>query len=165
MKRTAEVQTEARIGKAKAKMESGIKEASAEEQEMKAKLANDTEIAKSQRDYALKKAGYDMEVNTKKATSDLAYELQAAITKQKIKEEQMQIKVIERTQQIELQEQEIARREKELEATIRRPAEAEKYKTEKLAQANCNRVVLEAEAEAESIRVCGLVQVSDQLVA
>ena len=32
--------------------------------------------------------------------------------------------------------QEIARREKELEATIRRPAEAEKYKTEKLAQAN-----------------------------
>ena len=65
MKRTAEVQTEARIGKAKAHMESGIKEAAAEEQEMKAKYVNDTEIAKSKRDYALKKAGYDMEINTK----------------------------------------------------------------------------------------------------
>ena len=31
--------------------------------------------------------------------------LKAAVTKQKIKEEQMQISVIERTQQIELQEQ------------------------------------------------------------
>ena len=65
MKRTAEVQTEARIGKAKATMESGIKEAAAEEQEMKAKFLNDTEIAKSRRDYSLKQAEYDMEVNTK----------------------------------------------------------------------------------------------------
>lgn len=65
MKRTAEVQTEARMGKAKATMESGIKEASAEEQEMKAKFINDTEIAKSQRDYSLKNAEYDMEINTK----------------------------------------------------------------------------------------------------
>lgn len=48
----------------------------------------------------------------------------------------MQIKVIERTQQIELQEQEIVRRERELEATVRKPADAEKYRLEKLAEAN-----------------------------
>lgn len=40
----------------------------------------------------------------------------------------MQIDVVERTQQIAVQEQEIQRRERELEATIRRPAEAEKYR-------------------------------------
>jgi len=40
----------------------------------------------------------------------------------------MQIDVVERTQQIAVQEQEIQRRECELEATIRRPAEAEKYR-------------------------------------
>ncbi|KXJ29512.1 Flotillin-1 [Exaiptasia diaphana] len=50
---------------------------------------------------------------------------------------------------------EIARREKELEATVRQPAEAEKYKVEKLAEANRNRVVLEAEAQAEAIKVKG----------
>jgi len=58
----------------------------------------------------------------------LAFELQAAKTKQRIKEEQMQINVVERTQQIAVQEQEIQRRERELEATVRRPAEAEKFR-------------------------------------
>ena len=65
----------------------------------------------------------------------------------------MQIKVIERTQAINIQLQEIKRREKELNAQIRKPAEAEKYKVEKIAEANRNKVVIEAEAEAESIRV------------
>jgi len=58
----------------------------------------------------------------------LAYELQAAIVKQKLREEEMQIKLVERQQQILIQEQEIMRKEKELEATVRRPAEAEKFK-------------------------------------
>lgn len=62
--------------------------------------------------------------------------LQAAKTKQAIKEEQMQIEVIERAQHIHVQEQEIIRRERELDATIRKPAEAEKYRLEKLAEAN-----------------------------
>ena len=48
----------------------------------------------------------------------------------------MQITVIERAQQIQIQEQEIIRRERELEATIRKPAEAEKYRLEKIADAN-----------------------------
>ena len=58
----------------------------------------------------------------------MAFELQAAKVKQKLREEEMQIQVVERTQQILVQEQEIMRKEKELEATVRRPAEAEKYK-------------------------------------
>jgi flotillin len=62
--------------------------------------------------------------------------LQAAKTKQRIKEEQMQIKVIERAQQISVQDQEIVRRERELEAQVQKPADAEKYRLEKLAEAN-----------------------------
>lgn len=54
-----------------------------------------------------------------------------------------------------VQEQEIARRERELESTIRRPAEAEKFRLEKIAEANSKRVLLEAEAEAESVRLKG----------
>lgn len=53
------------------------------------------------------------------AEAEMAYELQAAKTKQRIKEEQMQIKVVERTQEIAVQLQEVQRREQELEATIR----------------------------------------------
>jgi hypothetical protein len=46
------------------------------------------------------------------------------------------LQVIERTQEIAIQEQEIQRRERELDSGVRRPAEAEKYKMEKLAEAN-----------------------------
>ena len=69
------------------------------------RLLNDAEIAKSKRDFELKKAAYDVEVQTKKAEAELAYELQAAKTKQRIKDEQMQIKVVERTQEILVQVQ------------------------------------------------------------
>ena len=117
------------------------------------RLLNDTEIAKAKRDFELKKAAYDVEVQTKvetkkqeekltqlaklqKAEAELAYELQAAKTKQRIKEENMQIKVIERSQEIAIQAQEIDRREKELESSVRKPAEAEKFKLEKMAEAH-----------------------------
>ncbi|XP_030853232.1 flotillin-1 [Strongylocentrotus purpuratus] len=155
MARTAEVKKDARIGEAEAKRDAGIREARAMEEKMAATYLNSAEVAKAKRDFELKKAAYDIEVQTKKATSELAYELQAAKTKQAIKEEQMQIKVVERSQQIQVQEQEIARREKELQATVKQPAEAERYRLETIANANMKRVMLEAEAEAESIRVKG----------
>ncbi|XP_022110845.1 flotillin-1-like isoform X2 [Acanthaster planci] len=155
MARTAEVHRDARIGEAEAKRDSGIKEARAEEERMAARYANDIEIAKAKRDFELKKAAYDMEVQTKKADSELAYDLQAAKTKQRIREEEMQIRVVERTQQIQVQEQEIARREKELKAQIKQPAEAEKYRLETLADANMKRVVMEAEATAEAVKLKG----------
>lgn len=60
---------------------------------------------------------------------------QVAKTKQRIEEEKMQVQVVERTQQIMLQEQEITRREKELEAKVKKPADAERYRLEKLAEA------------------------------
>ena len=43
--------------------------------------------------------------------------------------------------------------EKELEATVRQPANAEKYRMEQIAEAKRQKVILEAEAEAEAIRV------------
>jgi len=51
-------------------------EALAEEQRLAARYVNDIEIAKAQRDFELKKAAYDQEVQSKKAMSDLAYSLQ-----------------------------------------------------------------------------------------
>jgi len=153
--RTAEVKRDARIGEAEARRDAQIKEAIAEEERMASRLLNDTEIAKSKRDFELKKAAYDVEVQTKKAEAELAYELQAAKTKQRIKEENMQIKVIERSQEICIQSQEIQRRERELDSSVRRPAEAEKYKLEKLAEAHRNKLIMEAEAEAEAVALKG----------
>ena len=41
---------------------------------------------------------------------------------------------MERKKQIEVEEKEVARKDKELVATVRRPAEAESYKVETIAQ-------------------------------
>jgi len=60
-------------------LHSCMQEAIAEEQRMAARYVNDIDIAKSQRDYELKKAAYDQEVRTKTAQSDLAYALQVIV--------------------------------------------------------------------------------------
>ena len=60
-----------------------------------------------------------------------------------VTEQKMKVKVIERERQIELQESEILRKEKQLEATIKKPAEAKKYKMEIEAKANLEKSILE----------------------
>ncbi len=67
-------------------------------------------------------------METRRAESEMAYQQQAAISKQAIKEAEMQVIIEERTKEIQVQDQEILRREKELEAQIKKPAEAEKYR-------------------------------------
>merc|ERR1712131_497946 len=95
------------------------------------------------------------EANTAKAEAEMAYKLQEAKVRARIKEEEMQVKVVERQQNIAIQEQEILRREKELESKVRKPAEAHKFQLEKIAEAERMRIVLEAEAEAEAVALKG----------
>ena len=57
-----------------------LQEAMAEEERMRARYINDIDIAHAQRDFELKKAAYDQEVQTKKAESDMAYDLQVRHT-------------------------------------------------------------------------------------
>jgi len=54
-----------------------------------------------------------------------------------------------------VQEQEIARRERELDAIVRKPVDAEVFRVKCLAEANKHRIVKEAQAEAEALRLQG----------
>lgn len=67
-----------------------------------AKYAADTSIANANREYKLKKAGFDVEVNALKAEAELAYELQSAKEKQNIRSEEIEIQVVERKKDIEV---------------------------------------------------------------
>jgi hypothetical protein len=69
-----------------------------------------------------------------KAEAQLAYELQAAKIRQRIRNEEIQIEVVERRKQIEVEEQEVQRKERELNATVRLPAEAESYRVQMIAE-------------------------------
>lgn len=154
-KRTSEVQKDARIGEALANRDSTIKKALADEELIAVKYTNEALQAQAQRDYLTQKAAYDQEVMAKKAEADLAYELQACKTRQKIKEEQMETLVVERKAKILLEEQEIQRRQKHLDATVKQPAEAEKFRLETIAAAQRQKTVLEAEALAEATKLKG----------
>ena len=69
-----------------------------------------------------------------KAEAQLAYELQAAKEQQKIRLEEIEIEVVHRKKEITIEEKEIDRTDKELIATVKRPAEAEAYKIQQLAE-------------------------------
>lgn len=64
----------------------------------------------------------------------MAYQLQAARERQRIRQEEIEIEVVERRKLIDVEEKEILRKEKELIATVKRPAEAQAYKVEQLAE-------------------------------
>lgn len=69
-----------------------------------------------------------------KAEAELAYELQRAKEQQKIRLEETEIEVVQRKKQITIEEKEIDRASKELIATVKRPADAEAYKIQQLAE-------------------------------
>lgn len=152
---TAAVKRDADIGVAQANRDAGIREAEAEKLAMDIKYNTDTKIEDNARIYKLQKAQFDQEINTAKAEAQLAYELQAAKTRQKIRNEEIQIEVVERRKQIQVEEQEIKRKEKELMAIVRLPAEAESYRVETIAQGRRTQTVELARAEAERIKRIG----------
>ncbi|CAB4058971.1 FLOT [Lepeophtheirus salmonis] len=155
LKRTSEVKKDATIGQAEAKMQSNIAESLAEAEQMEATLSNDTGIALAKRNYDLKKAEFDVEVNTAKAEAEMAHELESSKMQQKIKEEAIQVKIVERKQQVEIQEQEMIRKEKELDSTVRKPADAEKFRLDKIAEAYKYQAILQAQADSEAIALKG----------
>nr|WP_255570584.1 flotillin domain-containing protein [Cohnella sp. CFH 77786] len=67
----------------------------------------------------------------------------------------MQIQVIEREKQIELEAKEIERRERELVATVKKQAEAERFAQEQRAEAERYQIEAKARAEAEAVRLAG----------
>ncbi|OAF64899.1 hypothetical protein A3Q56_07388 [Intoshia linei] len=76
-----------------------------------------------------------------------------AKTKQELIAEQMNIKIVEKKQDIQIAKQEIFRNENELNSTIKQPALAQMYKKKLMAETEKNMMIKKAEAEADSIRM------------
>ncbi|XP_010181498.1 PREDICTED: flotillin-2 isoform X1 [Mesitornis unicolor] len=152
---TAAVQRDADIGVAEAERDAGIREAECKKEMLDVKFIADTKIADSRRAFELQKAAFSEEVNIKTAEAQLAYELQSAREQQKIRQEEIEIEVVQRKKQIDVEEKEIIRMEKELIATVKRPAEAEAYRIQQIAEGEKVKQVLLAQAEADKIRKIG----------
>jgi len=153
--RIAQVKRDAQIAQAEADRDAMIKSSQATQAGQEAKFVADTKIAEAQRDYQSNVAQYQATVNQKKAESDLAYDLQKFKTGQLVKAEEVQVQIIEKQKQIELQQQEILRRQRELEATVQKPADAERYRVETLANAKKFQLETEAAGAAAATKASG----------
>src|ERR1035438_4199665 len=153
--RIAQVKRDAIIAQAEADRDSQIRSAQAKQAGQEAQFQADSKIAEAQRDYQSNVAQYQATVNVQKAQADLAYDLQKFKTGQLVKAEEVQVQIIEKQKQIELQQQEILRRQRELEATVQKPADAERYRVETLANAKKFQLETEAAGAASATKATG----------
>ena len=153
--RIAQVKRDAQIAQAEADRDAMIRSAAATQAGQEAKFVADSKIAEAQRDYQSNVATYQAAVNQKKAEADLAYDLQKFKTGQLVKAEEVQVSIIEKQKQIELQQQEILRKQRELEAMVQKPADAERYRVETLATAKKFQLETEAAGAAAATKASG----------
>lgn len=143
------IQKDAKIAKAKAEKEIKIAESEADEAGAKARAEADANIAEQQKALAIKKAEYKKEQDIKQAEADAAYGIEEASQRKLVNQAEVDAEVAKAERMTELKEKEVALKEKELDALVRKQADAEKYKIEQEAQAD--KIARQQQAEAELI--------------
>jgi flotillin len=150
-RRTAEVKRDATIGEAEAHRDAKIKSAQALQEGEKAKFQADAEIAQSQRDFMIRQAQYQAEIETQKARAGQAGPLSEATARQSVVAEEVKVERMRTQEMISVQEQEVLRKQKELEATVIKPAEADRQAAVVRAEAAKQSAILEAEGRRSAL--------------
>jgi flotillin len=148
----AEASRDTAIRQAETMRESAVARAAADQERVIAEMASQTRQSEAERDLSLKRAEFERSTKTAQAQADKAYEIQANVMQQQIVAEEVGVDRVRREQQIRVQEAEIQRRERELEATVLKSAEADRKRIEIQADAERQRRVLEAQGLAEANR-------------
>ncbi|MGB3861874.1 MAG: SPFH domain-containing protein [Candidatus Aminicenantaceae bacterium] len=154
----AAAKRDAAIAEAETEKEAVIKSSQARKEGEIARLNADALIAKSQWENEAKKAESQVAVNQKKAQADFAYELERFRLNQEIKREEGKVHLIEKEEAIKIEEMEIKRREKELDASVIKPADARKYQIKAEAEAEEFRIHAEAKGRSEALKLEGVAE-------
>lgn len=174
-RRTAEVKRDAIIGEAAAQRDATIQSALADQLGRTSRYEADVAIALALRDKESRQAEFNAAVQAKQAETQQAGPLATATAKQQVIEQEVRIEQIRKQQEVLVQEQEAVRREKELLATVVKPAEAERQAAVIRAEGERQAVILRAGAvqkqleaegagEASRIQVIGRAE-ADKLLA
>lgn len=151
----AAAKRDAAIAEAETEKEATIKSSEARKEGEIARLAADALIAKAQWENEAKKSESQVQVNQKKAVADFAYEIERSRLTQEIKKEEAKVKLIEKQEAIKIEELEIARKEKELNSTVIKTADARKYQIKAEAEAEEFRIQAEARGKADALKLSG----------
>jgi flotillin len=150
-RRTAEVKRDATIGEAEATRDAKIRSSVALQEGEQARLAADAEIALARRDFEIRQAQYQAEVETQKARAAQAGPLSNAQATQAVVAEEVKVERTRTQEMISVQEQEVLRKQKELEATVIKPADAERSAVVVRAEAAKQSAILEAEGRRSAL--------------
>jgi flotillin len=151
----AEAERDTAIRRAVAQREAAVAKADADKQRVLAETLSLAAQAEAQRDLEIKKANYNETVKKQQAQADKAYEIQTNVMQQQVVAEQVKVQQVEKEQQIKVQDAEIQRRERELIATVLKPAEIERERIETMAAAEKQKMIAEAEGQASAVRATG----------
>ncbi len=151
----AEADRDIAIKRAESQRAAAVAKAQADQERVAAETASLTKQAEAERDLDIKKAEYLESTKRAQAQADKAYEIETNVQQQQVILQAVRVQQAEREAQVKVQEAEIARRERELIATVLKQAEIERQRIETLAEAERQRLIKEAEGRASATRAQG----------
>lgn len=149
--RIAEVKKNAAIAEAEANKETKIKTSESERLGAEAKILAETQVAEASKSKELKVQAYREEQETARAKADSAYEIEKNKVEKEVTETAMMVEITKKEKETEIQTQEALRRERELQATVNKQADAERYKMQ--IQADAEKYKMEKQADAEKYKI------------
>jgi flotillin len=151
----AEADRDIAIKRAESQRAAAVAKAQADQERVAAETASLAKQAEAERDLDIKKAEYLESTKRAQAQADKAYEIETNVQQQQVILQAVRVQQAEREAQVKVQDAEIARRERELIATVLKPAEIERQRIETLADAERQRLIKEAEGRASATRTQG----------
>lgn len=145
----AQIQKEAKIAKAKASKEIALEETKAQQEANKARVDNAKLISEQNRELSIIEAENKTAQDIEKAKAEAAYAIQEQLQQKTINENSVDAQTAKAERELALKERLIALKEKELDANVKKQADADRYRIEQLAEAEKNKRILEAEADKE----------------
>lgn len=142
-----QIRKNAQIAKANAQRDIAIATAKAEEEANAIKVETQKKIAEQNAELNVQQAEMQIKADTKKAEADAAYSIQQENQRKTIEITAANANIARKEKEAELAEREIAIKEKQLDAEIRKQADAMYYKVEKEAEAELIRRQKVAEAQ------------------
>ena len=143
-----QIRKNAQIAKANAQRDISIATANAQEEANAIKVQAEKKIAEQNADLAIQQAEMQVKADTKKAEADAAYSIQQENQRKTIEITRSNADIARKEKEAELAEKEIARKERKLDAEVRKQADAMKYRAEKEAEADLIRRQKDADAKA-----------------
>ncbi len=141
-----QIRKNAQIAKANAQRDIAIATANAEQESNAVKVEANKKIAEQDAALAVQQADMKVMADTKRAEADAAYSIQQENQRKVIEIAKTNADIARTEKEAELMEKKIAIRERELDAEIKKQADAVKYQTEKEAEAELIKRQKEADA-------------------